>query len=140
MVRAVATVALALPLFACTAKPHGTTGGLARQSTGSIEGLVTAVRPRIDSVPFAKITLSPGSIETRTDSIGRFVLNRIPAGRYTMQITSYFSKPYSAEIEITPEKTPTVRVVLELDEALYKAFQLGVEKPTPKPTPAPPHW
>jgi hypothetical protein len=139
-IRRWAALWIVVPLAACATHAVGAANGADQTTSGRIEGLATVMRPRIDSVPYGKVTLSPLGLETKTDSMGHFAFDSVPAGRYRLELSAFLYKPSGIDVEVAPAQTTKVHVVLDLDEGAYQHYRFKADRPSSKrdSTPAPP--
>lgn len=77
---------------------------------GAINGVISN---NSDAVAFANIGLSGTKLGTAADVNGKFKLNNIPVGTYTLQISAVGYKHYKKSITIESEKTITLSIKLE---------------------------
>jgi hypothetical protein len=139
-IRIAAILPVLSAVIACVMRVIGAGGGPSEAPPGRIEGLATVMRPRIDSVPYGKVTLSPLGIETKTDSLGHFAFDSVPAGRYRLELSAFLYKPSGIDVEVAPAQTTKVHIVLELDEGAYQHYRFNAGRPQSRSdsTPAPP--
>jgi|TARA_R110000782_G_scaffold270436_1_gene371048 outer membrane receptor for ferrienterochelin and colicins len=77
---------------------------------GAIEGVISS---NSDAVAFANIGLSGTKLGTAADVNGKFKLNNIPVGTYTVQVSAVGYKHYKKTITIESEKTITLNITIE---------------------------
>ena len=86
---------------------------------GSVKGIVKDGK---EPVPFANVGLSGSSYGIATDIDGKYVLNDIPAGKYTLQISSVGFKNYKKTIIVVAGKITTVNSELEKTSSQLDEF------------------
>ena len=77
---------------------------------GAIEGIISSNN---DVVAFANVGLSGTKLGTAADVNGKFKLNNIPVGTYTVQVSSVGYKHYKKTVTIESGKTITLNITLE---------------------------
>ncbi|MGW8123156.1 TonB-dependent receptor [Roseivirga echinicomitans] len=77
--------------------------------TGSISGVV---RDQFDILPYATVFIVGTDIGTSTDARGKFKLEKIPFGKYSLAVTSIGFQHYSQPIEIIEGKDFELDVTL----------------------------
>ncbi|NCP45601.1 MAG: carboxypeptidase-like regulatory domain-containing protein, partial [Flavobacteriales bacterium] len=77
---------------------------------GTIEGSISS---NSDAVAFANVGLSGTKLGTAADVNGKFKLNNIPVGTYTVQISAVGYKHYKKTVTIESGKTITLNITLE---------------------------
>lgn len=77
---------------------------------GAIEGSISS---NSNAVAFANIGLSGTKLGTAADINGKFKLNNIPVGTYTVQVSSVGYKNYKKTITIESGKTITLNITIE---------------------------
>ena len=86
---------------------------------GSVKGLV---KDKKEPVAFANVGLVGTSYGVATDINGKYVLNNIPEGKYTIQISNVGFKSYRKSVIITSKEIITVNSTLEKTSAQLDAF------------------
>lgn len=86
------------------------------QSSGTISGLVQDANTR-EGLPGASVTLKGTNYGTYTESNGRYQIQRIPAGSYTIVVNYIGYEAEEREIQVTSEERITA------DFLLYGALQ-----------------
>lgn len=99
------------------------------QPTGSIEGRVTDAETGTP-VPGANVTLNGTPRGAATDSAGRFILESVEAGRYTVVATAIGYAPASRAVSLKPGETAAVTFRLnpaqyDLNEVVVSATRTG---------------
>src|SRR5690554_6410 len=77
---------------------------------GVIEGSISS---NSNAVAFASIGLSGTKLGTAADVNGKFKLNNIPVGTYTVQVSSVGYKNYKKTITIESAKTIALNITLD---------------------------
>tara|TARA_A100000171_G_C2137815_1_gene151838 strand:- start:2567 stop:4879 length:2313 start_codon:yes stop_codon:yes gene_type:complete len=77
--------------------------------TGTISG---TVRDQYDVLPYATVILANSNIGTSTDARGKFKLEKVPNGQYTLTVSSVGYENFNQAIEITDGKTLSIEVFL----------------------------
>ena len=77
---------------------------------GAIEGSISS---NSNAVAFANIGLSGTKLGTAADINGKFKLNNIPVGTYTVQVSSVGYKNYKKTITIESGRTITLNITLD---------------------------
>src|SRR5690606_9627793 len=77
---------------------------------GAIEGSISSNN---NAVAFANIGLSGTKLGTAADINGKFKLNNIPVGTYTVQVSSVGYKNYKKTITIESGRTLTLNITLD---------------------------
>ncbi|MGE0560897.1 MAG: carboxypeptidase-like regulatory domain-containing protein [Flavobacteriales bacterium] len=80
------------------------------QTTGSINGIIQNGK---ELVPFANIGLTGTSYGAASNENGKFKLENIPSGKYTLQVSAIGFKNYRKSIEVTPNSTTTINISIE---------------------------
>ncbi len=80
------------------------------QTKGNISGIIKVDK---EVVPFANIGLSGTSYGTASNENGKFKLENIPTGKYTLQISAIGFKNYKKSIEVKPNTTINVDAKME---------------------------
>jgi len=83
----------------------------AGQQTGNITGIIKDNQN--DLITGANIILIPGSSVTTTDKEGRFCLNNIPAGEYTLQVSYIGYKTFTVQISMDIAENKEVDLVIQ---------------------------
>lgn len=84
------------------------------QAQGTITGKVTDNKLVI---PFAAIQLEGSSLNTLADSAGNFVLNEVPQGTYSLQVSASGYKDQQTRISLTDTQILHININLEADKA-----------------------
>lgn len=87
--------------------------------TGTIKGKVIS---NSEPVPFANVGLSGTIYGVATDANGVYILNDIPAGNYTLQISSVGFKNYKKVIEVNSGETVSLNPEMEKTSSQLDEF------------------
>jgi hypothetical protein len=85
----------------------------AGQQAGNIAGIIKDNQNNV--IPGANIILIPGSYVTTSDEEGRFRLNNIPAGEYTLQVSFIGYKSFTAQISIDANENKEFDLVIQAE-------------------------
>ncbi|MGB0887004.1 MAG: TonB-dependent receptor [Vicingaceae bacterium] len=86
---------------------------------GSVKGVVKNGK---EPVPFANVGLMGTSFGVAADVNGKYSLDEIPAGKYTIQISSVGFKNYKETVVVIAHKSSFVNVVMEKTSAQLDEF------------------
>ncbi|MDG1476898.1 MAG: TonB-dependent receptor [Vicingaceae bacterium] len=87
--------------------------------TGAVKGLI---KSNGEPVPFANVGLVGTSFGVATDVNGKYSLNEIPAGKYTLQVSSVGFKNYKETVVVIAHKPSFVNAVMEKTSAQLDEF------------------
>lgn len=107
-----------------------TTAGHTQQS-GNVYGTVTTSDGQV--LPNASIVVDRTSLGTSSDESGAFVLEKVPAGRQTLEIRMVGYQPFRRSVEIVAGHDVTIEAVLHednlnLSEVVVSATRYGVDR------------
>jgi len=74
----------------------------AQQATGVLQGKVTAGK---DTLQLASVMLLKTTFTASADSLGRYIIRQIPAGKYQLRISFIGYENFQEEVEIIADKT-----------------------------------
>lgn len=87
--------------------------------TGTINGVV---RDSKEVIPFANVGLIGTSYGAATDADGKFSIKNVPAGEYTLQISSLGYKNYKETVVIIAYKPSFIKVIMEKTSSQLEEF------------------
>lgn len=80
--------------------------------TGTITGTVLSDRSNTP-VPFANVQITNSNFGTSADANGRFTLNNIPEGEWSMKVSSIGYTMYNTELRMVSDSVITLKIILE---------------------------
>ena len=96
--------------------------------TTSLSGIVRSDRKLVE---YASVSLTKTSFGTQADSIGRFTLTSLPAGRYELQASAVGFRPYTRIINILADQPIRLSINLIADNTtLSEVVVTGVSRAT----------
>lgn len=80
------------------------------QTKGIISGTIKSEK---EVVPFANVGFTGTSIGVASNENGKFKIENIPSGKYTLQISAIGFKNFKKSVEIKPNETTTIQIEME---------------------------